>query len=770
MNTFAAIPLISFVICIFVAALVYARNPKAPTNKLFVFLSLSLAFWAFKDFGYRQSHSYEDAYFWWRIDFFWPLCPTLIFHFVLTFTEKVHLLKRKWFYVVIYGPAALLMTLDGTIHLFTGPPVHQYWGWTYSSTENLVSQLAYLWAFGTFILSIVLCIRFYKRITDRRRRNQARLFSIGLSIGVIWSIFDLVLHMISVRVPPLTATSFVVGNVFFAYAIWKYELFALSPITAAEHIIMTMPDSLLLVSPDGKIVSTNPAAERMFGLSQKKFFNLPVDRVFTHGAGRPPWLQKHKIIPKTNNNEVHSIDTFFHTSDEKDIPVSLASCSLQSNAGQPLGSVLIGRDVSEQRAAYEELDQHRNHLEDLVEKRTAELKSETFERLKSEEARAHLEEQLHQSQKMEAIGRLAGGVAHDFNNLLFVIAGYTETALMNVAPHDPMRDDIDEIAKATGKAADLTQQLLAFSRKQIISPRIIDLRDTFDNVKRMLGRIIGEDIQLAFNSVHNLARVLMDPVQVDQVLANLFINARDAMPGGGKLTVAAENVELDESCGQKNPEAKPGSYVRLSVSDTGCGMDENTKSKIFEPFFTTKGKGKGTGLGLATVYGIAKQNHGFIEVESEPGVGTSVSLYIPIADPNLKIEVQPEERKGPTGTETILLVEDDPMVRRLACQFLKKQGYDVIEADDAKHALTIFQRQGDNIDLLFTDIVMPDMSGKQLKEELRGANPDLRVLYMSGHNDELIDLHGCLSTDVPLLQKPFSSRELSWKVREILDA
>ncbi len=770
MNIFALIALLSFSVCIFVAAFVYTKNSEALINKLYMLLSLALAAFALLQFGYRSSHSYEEACFWWRLDFFWPLITAIALHFTLAFTEKNDLLKRRWIYVVVYGPAAIVLFLDMKLHLFTGPPIRQDWGWTFSAPKNLANGLAYVWQQGIFILALVLAIRHFHAADDVRKKKQLVCWCLGWSIPILASTIELSLIFLSVEAPPFAVTAFVIGNCFVGYAIWRYEMFAISPITAAEHIVMTMPDSLLLVSSDGKIISTNPAAEKMLGLSQKGFSQLPIGKIFSHGSNRPPWLQEQKTGQHLAVDHVDNIDTYFHTGGDKDIPVSLASCALNDNSGQPLGFVLIGRDVSEQKAAYEELDLHRNNLEALVDKRTNELKSETFERLKSEQARAHLEEQLHQSQKMEAIGRLAGGVAHDFNNLLFVIAGYTETAMMSLAPHDPMRDDINEIANATGRAADLTQQLLAFSRKQIISPKVIDLRDTFDNIKRLLGRIIGEDIQLAFHSVHNLNRVRMDPVQVDQVLANLFINARDSMPSGGKLSVAAENVVLDESYSQQNPESKPGNYVRLSVSDTGCGMDENTKSRIFEPFFTTKGKGKGTGLGLSTVYGIAKQNRGFIEVESEPGVGTTFSIYIPIVASKVEIEIHTEETREPGGTETILLVEDDTMVRRLASQFLKKQGYKVIEADDAKDALTIFQRQRDDIDLLFTDIVMPGMSGKQLKEQLKGANPGLRVLYMTGHNDELIDMHGCLSTDTPLLQKPFSSRELSWKVREILDA
>ncbi|MDJ0764715.1 MAG: response regulator [Myxococcota bacterium] len=600
----------------------------------------------------------------------------------------------------------------------------------------------------------------------------------GFVLVIVGTITELILIFLRVDAPPLSVFTFIICNCFICFAIWKYELFSVNPATAAENIIATMSDSLLLVAPDGKIISANDSAHVALGYSKDEIAALPVESVLESDEGQPSWrdicagLDEIPEIedPEGKGNENKSLEAIFRTKDKKEIPISLAGSALLDDAKRPLGFVLIGRDIREKKQAEEELRQHRDHLEELVEKRTRELKLETFEKMKVEATCKDLQEQLYQSQKMEAIGRLAGGVAHDFNNLLFVIAGYAESILFSMAEDDPSRVDAQEVSNAAHRAAGLTQQLLAFSRKQVITPKPTDLRETFKGIKNMLGRIIGEDIELVFVPSENLGQVMVDPVQMDQVLANLFVNARDAMPGGGKLTVSAKNVYFDKTITSKKADLKPGNYVQLSVSDTGCGMDEATCDQIFEPFFTTKEQGKGTGLGLSTVYGIIKQNHGVIDVSSKRGVGTKFDIYFPEVESEEAPEAELTEIVVPSGTETILLVEDESAVRQLASQQLKKQGYDVLEAKDAKEAIDLFKRYEEKIDLLFTDIVMPGMSGMKLSEHLEGERPSLRVLFMSGHNEEIIDQHGCLATDKPLLQKPFTYTDLSWKIREILDA
>lgn len=385
--------------------------------------------------------------------------------------------------------------------------------------------------------------------------------------------------------------------------------------------------------------------------------------------------------------------------------------------------------------------------------------------------RKRLEEQLTQSQKMEAVGQLAGGVAHDFNNLLTVIKGYSQLSLLDLKENDPQWANLQEIEKATQRASDLTRQLLAFSRRQILDLKVLDLNTLLKDLNKMLRRIIGEDIELVTLLAGDLGRVKVDPGQIEQVVLNLAVNARDAMPSGGKLTIETANVVLDEGFAESHMGVTPGCYVKLSVSDTGIGMSPQVKEKIFEPFFTTKEKGKGTGLGLSTVYGIVKQSSGNIWVYSEPGHGTTIKIYLPIAEEEVDAQYRRYETDPlPKGNETVLLVEDEASVRDLASRFLRQQGYTVLEASNGDEALHMaLKPSGSKIHLLFTDMVMPQMSGRALVQELKCLKPDIKVLYTSGYTDNAIVHHGILEHGTHFLQKPFSLNTLSHKVREALD-
>ncbi|GIK42624.1 MAG: histidine kinase [Chloroflexota bacterium] len=384
--------------------------------------------------------------------------------------------------------------------------------------------------------------------------------------------------------------------------------------------------------------------------------------------------------------------------------------------------------------------------------------------------RKQLEEQYRHAQKMEAVGRLAGGVAHDFNNLLTVINGYSELALHGLTELDPLQKSIREIRKAGERAARLTHQLLAFSRQQVLQPEILDLNEVITDISRMLTRLIGEDIELVIITKAGLGRIKADPGQMEQVIMNLAVNARDAMPHGGKLTIDLANVELDEDFARRHLRVAPGAYVRLAISDTGVGMDKETLNRIFEPFFTTKEQGKGTGLGLATVYGIIKQSGGSILVYSEPGWGTTFKIYLPqIKEVSRPSPVSlPREHPSQRGG-TILLVEDEPGVRNLVRDTLKEDGYTVLDASNSAEALLLSEQHPDPIHLLLTDVVMPGLSGRQLAERLLLERPKLKILYMSGYTDDAIVHHGVLEPGVAFLHKPFTLQMLAQKVREVLD-
>jgi len=430
---------------------------------------------------------------------------------------------------------------------------------------------------------------------------------------------------------------------------------------------------------------------------------------------------------------------------------------IRSRKGKPVQMIGLCRDITVRKAAEVYMQSARDELERRVEERTLERK--------------RLEAQLLQSQKLEAVGQLAGGVAHDFNNLLTVIIGYSQMSLRKLSAKSPIRPNIEEINKASDRAASLTRQLLAFSRKLVLQPIVFDLNFVISDIEKMLRRMISEDIQIRTTLQKELGNVKADPGQIEQVLMNLAVNARDAMPFGGKLTIETANAYLDEAYAQQHLAVIPGEYVMLAVSDSGTGMDAETQLRIFEPFFSTKEVGKGTGLGLSTVYGIVKQSGGNIWVYSEPGKGTTFKIYLP------RVNEGAQEYKRPVispdlvkGTETILLVEDDEMLRTLASDVLKASGYRVLEAADGSTAQLVCEQSQEKIQLLLTDVVMPGMSGPEVVRRLILLHPEMCVLYMSGYAHNAIVHHGVLDEGINFIEKPFTPQALAMKVREVLDA
>jgi len=380
-----------------------------------------------------------------------------------------------------------------------------------------------------------------------------------------------------------------------------------------------------------------------------------------------------------------------------------------------------------------------------------------------------LEEQLRHSQKMEAVGRLAGGIAHDFNNLLTAIIGYTEIVLTSLDPKDERRADAEEIGRAAMRAADLTRQMLAFSRRQVLQLKIVDLNTALTKVEPMLRRVIGEDIVMTVTGKANAAFVRVDPGQFEQVVMNLVVNARDAMPQGGRLTVETTDVLLAPDDIVDQPDARPGAYVMLAVTDTGTGMPPEVRGRIFEPYFTTKEVGKGTGLGLSTAYGIVRQSDGHISVSSEIGLGTTFRIYLPRSEAPEQREAQSGVERMPEGTEYILLVEDDPSVRRLSKELLTRLGYSITEAASGRAGLALGSDDTRHFDLALCDVILGDMSGPAVAEALSALRPSIRVLYMSGYTDEAIVRTGVLEEGRPFLQKPFTPMQLAKKIREVLD-
>ncbi|MBU1107399.1 MAG: PocR ligand-binding domain-containing protein [Candidatus Riflebacteria bacterium] len=391
------------------------------------------------------------------------------------------------------------------------------------------------------------------------------------------------------------------------------------------------------------------------------------------------------------------------------------------------------------------------------------------DRKNSEEEKIKLESQLRQMYKMESVGRLAGGVAHDFNNMLSVILGYVNLAEMEADPAQPLYQYLEEIRKSAERSADLTRQLLAFARKQTVAPKVLDLNATISGMLKMLQRLIGEDINLIWNPADDLWPIKVDPSQIDQILANLCVNARDSISNVGRVMIATGNITIDKNYITKNIDSLPGEYVTITISDDGCGMNEETMSHIFEPFFTTKEVGEGTGLGLATVFGAVKQNNGFVALVSEPGIGTKFTIYLPRYAGRIEnLSTERDFAPAPRGAETILLVEDEAAILNMVSRFLTSQGYTVLKAKTPTEGIQL-AKEYSHIHLLMTDVIMPEMNGRALANDIISIHPSLKCVFMSGYTSDVIAHHGVLEDGVNFIQKPFSLRDLVTKVRNVLD-
>jgi PAS domain S-box-containing protein len=485
----------------------------------------------------------------------------------------------------------------------------------------------------------------------------------------------------------------------------------------ARALMENAGDAIFVTSEKDVILEINRAGEKLLGLPQSRI-------VGQHASQFIPEKERALL-----DSDVGQLQRHMLRADGIHVPIEL-SATLVEAGGERL-KIAIVRDVSERNA---------------------------------------LAAQLRQAQKMEAIGRLAGGVAHDFNNTLSVVISLSELALSDLSPDDPLAADLAEIKKAGENAADLTRQLLAFSRQQGAERRIVVLNDVVRDMERMLRRLIGVDVELSVALASDLFRIHVDVGLLHQVLLNLVVNARDAMPHGGKLTIETLNTEIGAAGARQRPGLKPGAYVVLRVADTGLGMTEATRARIFEPFFTTKEEGKGTGLGLATVFGIVQQSDGFVAVDSEPGRGTTFEVYLPQTQDRIE-EIAPRKlAKARRGSETVLLVDDEDQVRAAVRNILRRDGYEVIEAHNAGEALLSCEKHGGPIHLLLTDVVLPQMSGPELAKRLRESRPALKVLCMSGYTDDRLTRHGLLGSELAFLQKPLTVESLTRKVREVLDS
>jgi PAS domain S-box-containing protein len=508
-----------------------------------------------------------------------------------------------------------------------------------------------------------------------------------------------------------------------------------------QSVMQTSPVGITVVDKKGQITFFNAFARKLFGLTEEsadRSYNSAAWHITDYEGNSFPEEQLPFNLVKSTGQAVFGVRHAVERPDGHRILLSINAAPLLDKSGRFDGMVAVAEDVTE--------------------------------RVKAEAVRERIEDQLRQAQKMEAVGRLAGGVAHDFNNMLHVILGYADLGRSRLDPQEPLYQELLEIEKAARRSAELTQQLLAFSRKQIIEPKILSLNEAVENQKKMLERLIGEDIKVDFMPGEDLWNIQIDPSQIDQILTNLAVNARDAIGGVGSVTIETANTTLEEKYKFKDVNVTPGDYVMLAFTDSGSGMDEDTLEQIFEPFFTTKPKGQGVGLGLATVYGIVKQNNGFIHVYSEKGMGTTLKIYFPrVRGDALPLQEKPHE-PFTSKAETILVVEDEEQVLDLVKAILEQYDYTVLTSRTPMEACQLVETYEGDIALLLTDVVMPEMNGQRLGARIKKLKPNAKVLFMSGYTANVIAHRGVLEDGVNFIAKPFTAQALARKVREVLES
>lgn len=863
MPIFALFSLLSAILCWTLGIYVYSRNPKSSVNRIFALFSLSLFYWSFAEFMLRQADTFETAYLWLKISSFWPFIIALLFHFGLIFAERQKLLSNKLAYLLIYLPALLFSLVELTTNLMSGDPVKKYWGYTYVvPTESLFYWFSNSWSLLLAGAGEIILVQYYFKTTDTHKKIQAKYVAISLIIPVILgTLTDTPFAGLEGEFPESTSIALALFVIIVSYAIKKYELFRLNPVTASEHILSVMPDTLVLADPYNKIIDVNDTLGNLLGYKQNELVNKPLDLLFSNKSELADL--KNRLFKE---GDIRNYETKYLAKSSNEIDVSINASLVKDKNNQVAGYVITARDITERKKAEQSLRYIQERLQTLVETTDAfiwemdsrgiytycspqlrtlwgldpkemvgktpfdllppedrekaiqsfsamaksatafrNIEARSFdakgnirfleingvpffdaagklkgywgitrditERKKAETEKEKLQQQLFQSSKMAAIGTLSGGIAHDFNNILAAIAGNAQLIKLDASRESEPYKLSSIIERSAQRGAELTQKLLALSSRAKIVTSPAKLNDIIHELNGLLKRTIEKIITIETYLTPDLWYTKIDNTQIYQVFLNICINAKEAMIplGGGKLIIETGNKVIFAEDQLNYPNAQPGKYVMVSISDTGIGMDKETVNRIFEPFFTTKDKSQGHGLGLAMAFGIVKGHNGFIKIYSEKGKGTCFKIYLPALDEK-KIEDSRQETTiiVPTGQGVILLIDDEVSIRELGKSILERFGYKVILAQDGKEGVELYQARKDEIKLVMLDLVMPNWDGKKTLMELKKINPAVKVLIASGYsaNGTLQEL-----TDIGIngfIQKPFTIKELLNEVNKLL--
>lgn len=762
--------LLSFVVCFTMGFNAYYRRTRALPNRLFGIFFFSLAAQSLVDFGYLSSRSFEQAVFWWNVDLVWPFVPTFLFLAIVATAGKEHLFKKAWFSLLVYLPVVVAVISEITMDAVTGPPEPFGDGWLCGPPKNaFIGAITIVWSIGIFGASAFQSIGLMRKAKTKSVKRQFLILAIGILISPIVLLSNLLYLMVYGNSAFVTTYLFLAFTVTIGYFVRLHGRFLLTPTSAVENVMATMFDGIFLLDEQFRIQFANRAAVELLDYKETPILGQPAQKFVPENSDLPKWIQSLNTSRETGLHKAKYIDTELLHANGETLPVSIGGSAIYDEESNLGGYLLVARDISEKRMLELELETYKLHLEELVTSRTRELKIEMANRIQTEKDNANLQAQLFQSQKMDAVGKLASGVAHDFNNLLHVIGGLTDLIMEELAQSDPFQEDLREIARATKTAAAITRQLLTFSRKQPVIPKVIELNEKLEQSLNMVEKFVGETVCVSFEPCELICNIRIDPAQLDQIIANLAVNARHAMPNGGTFTLSVGIEEILPGDQQKASGKRVGSYCSLTIQDTGVGMSTDVANRVFEPFFTTRKRDEGTGLGLSVVYGIVSQNKGYIDLESSVGRGTKFRILLPLIDEAVEGKRITSIRPINKGIETILLVEDHIQAKNLTTRMLTVKGYTVLAASSGEQAIALFERHGDAIDLLISDVVMPGIDGKTLSERLQNQKPELKIILISGHNDYAMDEPGQLKWTVPFLKKPFKPEQIHTLVREVLD-